>query len=198
MRDSNGAIRVFIAIHISVDARQALAELIESLAETAPRGVRWVDPKGIHLTLKFLGDINPSLAGRVVEAMGESGRASSLFNLQLSNVGMFPNERQPRVLWAGIGGDLDALSALQEQVEQTLSPLGFPREKRPFNPHLTIGRVRDGVSRGERRRIGQALSAASLQPAQPWSVECIHLIQSNLKPQGAVYTSLGESPLAGS
>ena len=198
MRDSNGAIRVFIAIQISADASQALAELKERLAETVPRGVRWVDPKGIHLTLKFLGDIDPSLAGRVVEAMGQPGQASSPFNLQLSGVVMFPNERQPRILWAGVGGDVDALLALQEQVEQAISPLGFPREKRPFNPHLTIGRVRDGVSQGERRRIGQALSGASLQPAQPWTVECIHLIQSNLTPQGAVYASLGESALAGS
>ena len=130
--------------------------------------------------------------------MGQSGRASSPFSLELSDVGMFPNERQPRVLWAGVGGDLDALLTLQEQVEQALSPLGFPREKRPFNPHLTIGRVRDGVSKGERDRIGQVLSAASLQPTQPWSVECISLIQSNLTPQGAVYTSLGASALAAS
>ena len=84
MRDSNGAIRVFIAIHISVDARRALAELIERLAETVPRGVRWVDPKGIHLTLKFLGDIDPS--------QGDPHRRS-IFSYPMS--GCFPTSGGP-------------------------------------------------------------------------------------------------------
>ena len=195
MVETEPAIRAFIAVQISPAARKALAEVIERLGIAVPRGVSWVDPKSVHLTLKFLGDIAPSLTKQILEAARRSGQGTRSFRLHLSGLGMFPNQRQPRVLWAGVGGDLDALSGLQGALESALEELGFPREGRPFSPHLTIGRVRDGVSPGQRRAIAEAVSAAVFEPTELWLVESLDLMRSTLTPHGAVYTSLGSVAL---
>ncbi|PKB79492.1 MAG: 2'-5' RNA ligase [SAR202 cluster bacterium Io17-Chloro-G9] len=195
MLGTGEAIRVFIAVQISPESRQVLADAMGRLSDAVPRGVRWVDPQGIHLTLKFLGDIDPGLKDRMLEFMRHAGQVSSPFSLQLSSLGMFPNQRQPRVLWAGVQGDLEALADLQEEVERAMLGLGFPRERRRFSPHLTIGRVRYGVSAGVRQQIGDAMVAGSLGTAEPWVVDSMHLVHSSLTPQGAVYNSLGSAPL---
>ena len=189
------AIRAFIAVQISPAARKALAGVIERLGTTVPRGVRWVNPRGVHLTLKFLGDITPALTQQVLEAVRGSGQGTRSFRIHLSGLGMFPNQRQPRVLWAGVAGGLDALSGLQGAVETAMAELEFPREGRPFSPHLTIGRVRHEVSPGQRRAIAEAISSVVLEPTEPWLVESVDLMQSALTPQGAVYTSLGSVAL---
>ena len=191
----DAAIRTFIALHISEEARRALAEVIESLGTTAPRGVRWVNPQSIHLTLKFLGEIEPGRTDQILGSLRQAGEGSLPFSLGLSGLGVFPNNHRPRVLWAGIAGDLDSLTRLQERVEEAMLERGFARESRPFNAHLTIGRVRDGISAVERRLVGDAVAAASLMPTEPWPVESVHLVQSTLNPQGAVYTSLGSAAL---
>ena len=195
MVSRDAAIRAFIALQISEEARRALAEVIETLGNTVPRGVRWVNPKSIHLTLKFLGEIEPGRTDQILGSLRQAGEGSFPFNLNLSGLGVFPNHRRPRVLWTGVAGGLDSLTSLQEKVEQAMLERGFALESRPFNAHLTIGRVRDGISAGERTRIGDAVAAACLKPTEPWPVDSVHLVQSTLTPQGAVYTSLGSAPL---
>ena len=197
MIEPGNTIRVFIALEIPPEGKQALADTIRRLQTAIPYGVRWVDPAGIHLTLKFLGNINASLVEDILKAMQCAAQdfPGKSFHLQLSGLGFFPNERQPRVLWAGIEGDLDSLKSLQEKVDEAISRLGFPREKRPFNPHLTLGRVRDGVSSGTRRQVSAAFAATSLEPGDPWEVKEVHLIRSTLTPGGAIYTHLGSVPL---
>jgi 2'-5' RNA ligase len=170
-----------------------LAEVIQRLAVQAPTGVRWVDPAGIHLTLKFLGNVVPGLAGRIIEVMDR--QAASPFSIHLSGLGMFPNERRPRVLWAGVQGALDPLQRLQEQIEEGVSRLGFPRERRPFSPHLTLGRVREPVSSGALKRISAAVTSTSLEPTEPWTVDSVHLMRSVLTPGGARYSTLASVPL---
>ena len=169
-----------------------------------------MDPSGIHLTLKFLGNIKPTLAGQVFEAMtqavqindslGNDSRSdgSGAFQLSLSQLGVFPDSRQPRVLWAGIQGDLNVLADLQLRVEEAAGRIGFAPEQRPYRPHLTLGRVREGVPPPERLKIGQAISEAKLEPSPTWPVDSLHLIQSDRRPEGAIYTSLGSVPLGGS
>ena len=191
MAGPGAEIRAFIALHISEQARQTLDRTVSELSDATGRQVRWVEPKGIHLTLKFLGNIPSSRATVLVEAMEEHCRGHSQFSLGLSVLGMFPNRERPRVLWAGVGGDLDALASLQEAVETAMTGAGFQRERRPFRAHLTIGRVRDGATPRQRRTIGEAVSSATLMPVGPWQVEAVHLVQSTLTPQGAVYTDLG-------
>ena len=191
MTASGAALRAFIAIHLSHEARLQLSVVICSLESEIPSGVRWADPDGIHLTLKFLGDIDPALVQDVLRAMEQAASGSLPFQLHLNGLGVFPNQRRPRVLWAGLGGDLDALGALQEKLEAAMAGLDFSRERRAFSPHLTLGRVRDTVSAVARQRVGSVVSRGSLDGADPWQVNAVHLMRSNLTPDGAVYTSLG-------
>ena len=195
MASNDSDIRAFIALHISEQARQTLDRTIHELADTTGRQVRWVDPQGIHLTLKFLGNIPSSRIGELLEAVEESCRDHAPFQLVLTELGMFPNRERPRVLWAGVGGDLDSLASLQEAVEIAMTGAGFQRERRPFRAHLTIGRVRDGATPKQRRAIGDAVSSTVLPPVEPWRVSTVHLVRSNLTPQGAVYSDLGTMEL---
>ena len=210
-RDSTtGSIRVFIALVLPPQAKEALTRTICALTHEISTGVRWVDPSGIHLTLKFLGNIQSNLTGQVFEAMTQAARNkdsggddsrrddSGPFQLSLSQLGVFPNTRRPRVLWAGIQGDLTVLAGLQVRVEEAADRIGFAPEQRPYRPHLTLGRVREGVPPPARLQIGKAVSAAKLEPSPPWLVESLHLIQSDRRPEGATYTSLGSVPLGGS
>ena len=194
---SEETVRVFIALDIPQDAKDALAETIRQLRSIIPSGVRWVDPQGIHLTLKFLGNVDTSVVGDILAAMKTASENydGPKFSLTLSDLGVFPNDRRPRVLWAGADGDLDALETLQTLVDEAVSRLGYSRERRPFRPHLTIGRVQDGVPQGPRRIIGEAVVKTQLPPVTAWEVDNIHLIRSTLTPQGAIYTSLGSVPL---
>ncbi len=195
MLERDQSIRVFIAILIPNESRAVLSEAMDRLQSQVPTGVKWVAPQGIHLTLKFFGNIASSLKVPVLEVMGDVGRQAAPFNLKLSSLGVFPNERQPRVLWSGVNGDMEALAGLQQEVEQAMLALGFRREKRRFNPHLTIGRVRDGVGNSARQQIGKVMSATVLGPVEPWTVDAMHLVQSTLTPEGAIYDSLGHVPL---
>ena len=197
MTGPSAPIRVFIALHLSQMARQQLAETIRRLAGELPTGVRWVDPENIHLTLKFLGDIDPSQLEDVSRDMGLAAGGSAPFWVHLAGLGMFPNQKRPRVLWAGMGGDLDQLAALQEKVDAAMAELQFPREGRPFSPHLTLGRVRDGVSGEVRRRVGAAVACATQEAGDPWLVDTLHLVRSDLTAKGAIYTSLVAAPLGG-
>ena len=171
---------------------------MRKLSVLAPEGVRWVDPQSIHLTLRFLGNIPANAVDEVLAAQTSAAGACPPFSVQLSQLGMFPNLRRPRVLWAGVSGDTDALERLQESVEAQLEDVGFLRDKRPFSPHLTLGRVRDRVTNADRTRIAQAVSSVTLDDTEPWLVEESHLIRSTLTPEGAIYTSLGAASLASS
>jgi 2'-5' RNA ligase len=197
LTEGANTIRVFIALELPDEAKQKLDELILKLRAGLPGGVRWVDPSGIHLTLKFLGDIDPSSVADLLEAMKSMPRATprERLSLRLSGLGLFPNPEQPRVLWAGLDGDLAALRALQEKTEEAMSGLGFAPDRRPFNPHLTLGRVRAGVAADLRRQAGSAVTGMAMEDGEPWEPEAVHLIQSTLTPQGAVYTKLGSVPI---
>ncbi|MGD8855981.1 MAG: RNA 2',3'-cyclic phosphodiesterase [Chloroflexota bacterium] len=186
-------IRSFIAIEIAADVRRSLAELQEELVNTVPIGaVRWVAPGNIHLTLKFLGDTEMSAVGPIESRLEEMAASFEPFEVRLGKVGCFPNPRRPRVIWVGIEGDLDLLMRLQQEVEQSLSELGWPAEKRRFHPHLTLGRVKD--------------SRQVIEARMPWGrqrvtgqqrVTEVCLIESDLQPTGAVYTVLKRASLAG-
>ncbi len=197
MTGRGDTVRVFIALDIPAVAKQRLADTVDTLKGSITHGMRWVDPAGIHLTLKFLGNINRGLVGDVKHAMERASETACPFSLCLSDVGVFPNSRQPRVLWAGVDGNLEPLQSLQEQVDAAMSELGFSLDNRPFNPHLTLGRVRDNVSPKQRSQIGSTVAATTVEASDSWCVEETHLIQSNLSPSGATYTSLGSEPLRG-
>ena len=195
MTNTGSQVRVFVALDIPPKDKLWLTDTIAGLQKSLATGVRWVEPQGIHLTLKFLGNIDAALVDGVQQAMARAAVDAPRFNLCLSGLGAFPNERQPRVLWAGVSGDLDSLEKIQALLEEELSQMGFARDRRPFSPHLTLGRVRDGASPKQRRDIGQAIGNTRLPLGEVWEVAEIHLIRSTLTPQGARYTSMGSRPL---
>ena len=197
MTRSDGSVRVFIALPIPPPLKSELERVVQYLADQVPVGVRWVGVDGIHLTLKFLGNINPTRIEDITEAMRRASLTYSHFSLHMSGLGTFPNERRPRVIWAGVQGDLELLGKLQAGIEAEVSGLGFPRENRPFSPHLTLGRVRDQSAGSERLGIGAAISNYSVDPTEPWLVQSVRLVQSNLGPGGATYSDLASVPLVG-
>ena len=199
MNRNDGAVRVFVAIDLPDPAKEALRQAVADLQGDLQQGIRWVRPEGIHLTLKFLGDVSSARAGDIQEAMERAARefGPACFRLALSGLGVFPNPREPRVLWAGVSGDMEALEHLQGLTDGCLEDAGFARERRPFRPHLTLGRVRDQVAPAERRRIGQAIQQAPPPRGVEWQVGEIHLIRSTLTPGGAIYDSIGRAQLMG-
>lgn len=198
MSQDPNTLRVFIALAIPPESKAALTRTIDQLREALPRGVRWVDPEGIHLTLKFLGNIPQTMLNPVLEGMARSAQGFPSFKLGLEGLGVFPNSREPRVLWAGAQGDLDSLSQLQQRIEEEISPLGFAPERRSFNPHLTLGRVRDNISASQRGQISDIFLRQALVPSEGWIAQELHLIQSVIRPgQGNYYPSIGCAPLTG-
>ena len=189
--------RAFVAIELPDRAKETLAGVVAELRAARIGGLRPVRPEGVHLTLKFLGDVPADRIGAIGDAVGRAAAQHAQFALYLSGVGAFPSGRAPRVLWAGVAGDLDRLAALQSSVDACLSELGFPRERRSFNPHLTLARLRDSASRDDRTRALAVLRAARPSDESGFDVDGVALFQSTLGPGGAVYRRLFRAPLAG-
>ncbi len=189
------SVRVFVSVGLSTEAREALIDAVERIRQEVPGGIQWARPDGMHLTLKFLGNIPSINVPSLLECVREVACAHPSFGLKLTGLGMFPNRRKPRVLWAGVGGDMDALSSVQQAAEEAINGLGYPPEQRPFRPHITLGRPRRSVSDGQLAHIGSVMS--SLTPPSPisWRVECVDVMRSELLPSGARYTVLGSGQL---
>ena len=190
--------RLFVAIDLGPAARAALAAAQD---ECRRHGLpaRWVDPAEAHLTLKFLGDTDRSLVPALADALRAVAAGLTAFALRTAAPGAFPNPRRPRVLWIGLDGPLDRLHRLQAAVETALVPFGFPREPRPFSPHLTHGRVRDDRARamaGAIPHLDATFARLATRPGALLPVAAIHLIRSELRPTGARYTTLATAPLA--
>ncbi|MBI4469523.1 MAG: RNA 2',3'-cyclic phosphodiesterase [Acidobacteria bacterium] len=186
----NEKIRSFICVEISESARAEIARVQAELRKD-PADISWTRPDGFHLTMKFLGDIEPGSVEPIAQVMTEvAGRAAPI-GLALDCAGAFPNEKMPRVLWVGLKGELDPLVRLALQLEEALEPMGFKRESKPFRAHVTLGRVR--------RPRGSDLVARHLVDAEfhcsSFSVSELVLMRSDLRPTGTRYTSLARAGL---
>ena len=180
-------IRSFIAIELPDELKLALARLRETLRQDHEKWVKWVDPYGIHLTLKFLGDVGVDKIDDINRALEEAVRGTSPFHLEARNLGTFPNLRRVQVVWVGVGGELDKLRQLQRSIESSLAPLGFSAEARTFTAHLTLARVRNQASPDERQRLGQLIAATKFETAYAIEVAAINLMKSQLTREGAIY-----------
>ncbi len=149
--------------------------------------VRWVKPENIHLTLKFLGDIQKSDTEAISEAIFESAKSYVSISLATKGIGAFPGIQRPRVIWVGISGQLNTLQELQKTLDAKLAVMGFPREKRPFTGHLTLGRVKGRI---EPKRFHAALRDVGVFEPEAFVADTLVLYKSELKPSGAVYTRL--------
>ena len=132
---------------------------------------RWVQPQGIHLTLKFLGEISEDMVDLVHKSVPKNLLSPDPFQLSIAGLGCFPSYKAPQVVWSGIEGDLESLNQLQVDLDQQLHrSCSFPMEKRPFKPHLTLARVRKGTSEQKRRLIGEIIRAFPPPPKVRWQV----------------------------
>jgi len=188
-------IRAFVAIELPDEVRRGLAGLRKELQRDEHRFVKWVDPEAIHLTLKFLGDVPSGRVTEIARAIEVAAKAVTPFELEVSGLGVFPNLKQVRVLWVGIGGDVDRLKELQRGIDAELATLGFARGDRPFVPHLTLARVRQGASPSERRSLGELLQSTVFEDTYATTVRTVALMRSQLTPAGAIYSRLSEAGL---
>lgn len=189
-------IRTFIAIELDESIQDGLTELQEQLKGKVPRdSVRWVRPDGIHLTLKFLGDVPVNQIEEITRALQKSCQGFAPFSLSCARLGCFPDLKRPRVVWVGIQEETGTLAQLQRAVEENVAPLGYSTEKREFSPHLTLGRIQKRVGSGDLRRLGELVGASEIGILGQMEVRSIHLMRSDLRPSGAVYTRLAEIEL---
>jgi len=188
-------IRAFIAIELPSQIKAALSQLQGNLRTSKNAAVKWVNPEGIHLTLKFLGNVDEAEIPALTKALSEAVRGVAPFSLQLGDPGAFPGSQAPRVVWVGVEGEIELLRTLHNNVDRVLTPLGFPPEKRAFSPHLTLGRVREKASPGERRRLGENVAVLKTGAKSSFKVESLSLMRSKLTREGAVYSCLASFAL---
>ncbi len=183
-------IRAFIAIELPQELRQGLEQLQARLKTANQPAVKWVNPNGIHLTLKFLGNIAAARTGEITQAMQQASQGISPFPLKVGGLGVFPNLKRVQVIWVGISGEIDKLSKLQQGIESALKPLGFIPESRSFTPHLTLARLRGRASDEAQQRLGQLIASTRLEPTYTIEVDAINLMRSQLTREGAIYTQI--------
>jgi 2'-5' RNA ligase len=180
-------VRAFLALELSPEIKTALSDLLRKLKRLAPPSIGWVSEEGMHLTLKFLGEIDDGLAARVARSLRDVAAGTEGFPLTVHGTGRFPEgPRPPRVLWAGVA-ESPGLMDFQARLESALAALGLPPEERPFHPHLTLGRVR---SSGGLRTVVDELERRREVVFGTMDVRGASLFRSVLKPGGAEHTVL--------
>ena len=198
---AEASLRLFVAIELSpewlAELRRAQDAMKAAIEQRGGPRLRWVRPEGIHLTLKFLGQVPESRLTSVLGALDSATTPPPAFTLALAGMGSFGDRRGPRVIWAGLDGatvaDRDALYKLVERIETWFAAAGFPREKR-FAPHLTLGRVPETLSREERALIAQATATPAPIDGPRLTVDGVSLMRSHLGPGGARYERLASFP----
>lgn len=188
-------IRAFIAIELPSEIREVLSQLQNKLKTGKSASVKWVDPESIHLTLKFLGNVDESEIPAINKALSEAVKGVVPFNLELGGPGAFPSIHAPRVVWMGINGDMEQLRTLHKNIDNVLIPLGFPPEKRAFSPHLTLGRVREEALPGEKLRLSESVATLKIGEKSSFKVESLNLMRSKLTREGAIYSCLASFKL---
>jgi 2'-5' RNA ligase len=190
-------IRAFIAIELSDAVKDSLSSLEDRLRPAEHPYVKWVAPQGIHLTLKFLGNIAQHRVPQITEAMARVAQDVSPFQIQVGGLGAFPNMGRPQVIWVAIEGETERLINLQRGIDQALVPLGFTPESRSFTPHLTLGRLRERASLGERKGMGGLMMATKFEGGPAMEVSELSLMRSRLTPGGAIYRRIAYVELKG-
>lgn len=180
--------RLFIAIDPSAEQRKSLQSLLQRLAGSLD-GVKWVQPEGLHLTLKFIGEQEEGILPEIIAAMSKAAASAAPFNLQFGGTGVFPSPRQARVIWSGVRAGAEEVKNLAALLDEALEEKGFPAEGRSFIPHLTLGRLRRPLP-GE--RIKRLLEEEHSFATETAPVRSMRLYESHLSSRGARYTAVEE------
>ena len=187
-------IRVFLAVELSLDVRKKLSELQQQLKKILPP-INWVRPESIHLTLKFLGYVEPLSISQLQSVLEPLGKKQDPFSIEVHGLGVFPHIKHPRIFWAGFTGNTHALHDLVFEIDVVLETLGFPPEEKTYHPHLTLARIKR-----ENVKVGSALiQTGALESDQHLGtvvVDRFTLFQSDLDSSGARYTSLWTVPFS--
>ena len=183
--------RTFIALPLNEKLRQSLSAL-QSELKTVSTGIRWVTPQNIHLTLLFLGDISEDMVIPLSKTLDMVGNDNAPYAIDVSGIGFFGKARSPRVIWAGLHGELHHITVMQEQIVAAVQAVGCQYDKKPFKPHLTIGRVR---SASQVKDLVAAIDSKKNIPLGTLDIQCVLLMKSDLTPQGPVHSVLHKSSL---
>ena len=183
-------IRCFIAIELSKEIKDALAQVEDEFKKTIS-GVKWLKPDNIHLTLKFLGNVEEENIEKVKDVLAQTASQAGPFKIKLSSPGAFPGPGNPRVIWIGIEEGKNETSSLVNILESELAPLGIEKKSRAFHPHLTLARVK---FLKDKNSLKNALTRIQV-PQTEMTASKITLFQSTLTREGAVYTALCEAGL---
>jgi len=179
-------LRTFIAIELPEKIVSAISKVQEGIRSYGFK-IRWVRPENIHLTLKFLGNIKEDDTKKVGNTIFESVKGYKPISLKAKGIGVFPGIKKPRVIWTGISDQLNLLTELQKTLDEKLEEIGFPKEKRPFRGHLTLGRAKAKI---DPKRLSDALKEFAKFESESFSADRVILYKSELRPKGAVYTKL--------
>jgi RNA 2',3'-cyclic 3'-phosphodiesterase len=180
-------IRSFLAIEFPEEILKGIVVVQDRLKSRIYGDIRWVRPEGIHLTLKFFGDIPPGDVANISSVVEKAAAGVDPLALAIGGTGVFPDLRRPRVLWLGMTGDVERLLILQRELEGELQRIGFPREERPFRPHLTLGRIRSSRGMAD---LAKVLEKGRAYDAGRFVAAGLSLFRSELTPRGALYTRL--------
>jgi 2'-5' RNA ligase len=196
----NVVIRTFVAVELDGALKERLARLQDGIRNRLRRDLppdarlQWVRPESIHLTFKFLGEIPEDRVEEIRQALEPVANRSPGFSVEVGGIGVFPEQRAPRVLWIGLADPGGRLTHLAGEIDRALERIGFSPEARAFSPHLTLGRIKERA-----REIGRVLASAGVltqtEPLGSLAVQRVALMKSELKPSGAVYTRLWEASL---
>jgi 2'-5' RNA ligase len=188
-------VRSFIAIEIPQEIKSSISQLQAQMKLSEYNFVKWVSHESIHVTLKFLGNIISEKVVEIADAIKDASRGTSPFSIEIGGLGAFPNINKARVFWVGIGGETAKLVALQQKIDDSLITFGFPKEKRPFSPHITLARVRESASYHDQQDFGKLISRMRFDTKSKIDISKINLMKSQLFPTGAVYNCLAEIEL---
>ncbi|MCQ9207969.1 MAG: RNA 2',3'-cyclic phosphodiesterase [Omnitrophica bacterium] len=182
--------RTFIALELTEEIHQQLAQIQDELKKSGA-DVKWVKPSGIHLTLKFLGNVSLELIKEIKQVLNQLAKEHQGFELTISQLGAFPKVEYPRVIWVDIEQGKEKATQLAQGLEKGLINLGFLPEKRPLKPHLTLGRVRSSHNRNQLKTLLQSTTL----PQATMQANTLTLFKSTLTPQGAIYEPLHKAKL---
>lgn len=175
--------RVFVALTPPPEMQRAVWDAFAPL-RSREMPIKWVRPDGVHLTLKFLGEVAAGREAELVEALGQATRGARAITLAVRGAGAFPHPRTPRVLWAGVEPD-PAIEILADRIERSFAPLGFPSEGHPFRPHLTVGRTGRDTRPHDLAGVDGLLEGLAVEATAV--LDSVDLIRSELRRDGAVY-----------
>ncbi|VAX15088.1 2'-5' RNA ligase [hydrothermal vent metagenome] len=185
--------RLFFAVDLPDETLARAGSLIDKFG-IPPAHVRFVHMENLHISIKFLGDVEVKTIASLCKIAKEAVLGFGAMLLTIEGMGLFPNHTKPRVVWFGVGGETDKLARLESKLAKNIECLGFPADERPFTPHLTIGRVKSESARGELIRLVHNNRELKVGDAL---MDAVHLYESRLGPGGSVYTKVESFPLSG-